>query len=362
MTEGAVTTSSASSFPPANLPPSAQAWARAVAQRVAQLEDQGTQQGAKALELNKTLVQTLRRTRPGALVYKGNWLPPSTVTETITSQHTYFDWAFPDGQFPASPPWGWGENDGSWSNSIDPQYSVPYGPTHLPPGASVVSTPSGGRALRVEIVSVDIPYTNEYGTSQIPTGPLLYTPSIQSWPSLYPAGVQSLSNVRLDFDYRLGGLGPSTDGFFIGGSNVQAMDGSGFGRTSTGFWLDNGGIAGFGPQWSTQTPTDTFQHVSTLIQDWGGTWDGNHVNFDLFSQELGAWYEITNLHLTYDASVTTTTTTPGARYVAGDLVSRNGDLYLATQDVQVTTAPEQGAPWMPLGSSVASSFQGEWTP
>jgi hypothetical protein len=62
VTAGKLTTDSAASFPQPNVGASALAWARAVMQRVAQLEDDQAQAGTKALEANKTLIQTLRRT------------------------------------------------------------------------------------------------------------------------------------------------------------------------------------------------------------------------------------------------------------------------------------------------------------
>lgn len=69
MTSGSLTTSSASDFPAANLGPSALAWARAVMQRIAQLEDAERVDASKILGLNKTLIQVLRKAGsfPGAI-------------------------------------------------------------------------------------------------------------------------------------------------------------------------------------------------------------------------------------------------------------------------------------------------------
>lgn len=59
MVIGRPTTPGASDFPPPNLPASAQAWARAVAQRIAQLEAQNARQAATLTDLNKLAVGSL---------------------------------------------------------------------------------------------------------------------------------------------------------------------------------------------------------------------------------------------------------------------------------------------------------------
>lgn len=52
-------TPGASDFPAPNLPASAQAWARAVAQRIAQLEARNARKATKAAALNELLVDSL---------------------------------------------------------------------------------------------------------------------------------------------------------------------------------------------------------------------------------------------------------------------------------------------------------------
>lgn len=68
MVDGAVTTPTANTFPSvAALPSAAQQWARAVMQRVAQLEDKEARNSSKATEQNRTQVQTLRLSAKGIL-------------------------------------------------------------------------------------------------------------------------------------------------------------------------------------------------------------------------------------------------------------------------------------------------------
>jgi hypothetical protein len=67
----------ASDFPAANLPPSAQAWARAVAQRIAQLEAQNELQAATIADLNHLAVGSLHARRDALANYIGVFPVPS---------------------------------------------------------------------------------------------------------------------------------------------------------------------------------------------------------------------------------------------------------------------------------------------
>lgn len=72
-------TPGASDFPPANLPPSAQPWARAAMQRIAQLEAEGDRQDARLADLNKLAVGSLHARQDAGPAF--NYLGDLLVTE-----------------------------------------------------------------------------------------------------------------------------------------------------------------------------------------------------------------------------------------------------------------------------------------
>lgn len=71
---GDLTTSSAADFPASNLGPSAQKWARAVAQRIAKLEDRSGRHGDSLLDLNHGVISALRLAGHSNFRWRGDWV------------------------------------------------------------------------------------------------------------------------------------------------------------------------------------------------------------------------------------------------------------------------------------------------
>lgn len=304
MTAGSPTVP-ASDFPAPNLPPSAAAWGRAVAQRIAQLENQNSRQDGKILDLNHSLIGAMRGAG-GIFNFRDDWIP----------------------QDPAAPTAGlWG-----------PTYT--FADDNLLPGMTI------SNAADVTVVGPGIPRQTAYPNSSYPNS-LCIADSHTTYDSAlgYYPFVDAYADWPVDLP-----LVPGSTATYTLYAAYQTWDRAGQGNPSAGPWEVAVLVDGV-----KHDLTDTESGWATLTADLGGP--GAHtIEFRTYGTSAGASLYVTDIRI---VQTVTGPPTGGQDYGIGDVVRHNGATWLAADIAAAGDEPGTTGSWKQIAVN-GLNYVGGW--